>query len=423
MFNKMMTRMTGGQPVVAVAMLAVALLPAGLRPAAAQDAPPTARAAPATPAEHAAAVARVVARLEPEIQRALLDGNIPSLAVALTDGRDELWSGAYGQSNLWARTPAASRTVYLIGSTFKAQSTVALLQQMEAGHFRLDDPVRDHLEGLAIRGEDPDRPVTFRHLLTHTSGLPTSFGPHLVWGETVPPPLEDYLADSLAVSRPPGETVEYANIAYALVAWLVERFSGMDYKEYVRERVWGPLGMASTAFSPTPDMQERLAVPYVPDEETGRNTPTVRLKANVWPAGIVYGTVHDQARWVRFNLGDGAFEGERLLEPATLDEMHTLQFPEHAGEPLAGSWGYQDPGYGLTWWTTHRNEERFFGHSGSVPGYTAFVMGNRSRGLGVAFLTNGHAAHPHLVRLSNLALDLMAEELGASREPAPADTP
>ncbi len=142
---------------------------------------------------------------------------------------------------------------------------------------------------------------------------------------------------------------------------------------------------------------------------------TVRTKANVWPAGIVYGTVHDQANWVRFNLGEGTFGDERLLEEETVELMQTLQFPEFAGGPMAGGWGYEAPGYGLTWWVTSREGEDFFAHSGSVGGYTAFVMGNRARGFGVAFLTNGNRAHPHLVRLSNLALDLLAEELGTSR--------
>lgn len=367
-------------------------------------------------AEAQAALARVAARLEPEVRRALLDGQIPSLTLALTDREGELWAGAWGHSNLWARTPATTNTVYLIGSTFKAQSTVAFLQQMEAGRFDLDDPVRDHLGGaLTIRNERPDDPVRMRHLLTHTSGLPVSFGPHLVWGETVPPSLQDYLADSLAVQRAPLEDVEYANIAYTLVGWLVERFSGTPYKQYVEERVWGALDMDNTAFAPTPEMEERLSVPYVPDAATGRPVATVRLKANVWPAGIVYGTVHDQANWVRFNLGNGTWNGTRLLSQETLDAMHTLQYPQFAGRPIAGGWGYDDPGYGLTWWTTHRDGERYFAHSGSVPGYTAFVMGNKTRGFGVALLTNGNAAHPHLVRLSNLALDLLAEELGESR--------
>ena len=393
-------------PVVSMAAVALAVLPATVS---------SQESSPAVAAETRATLARVVAQLEPEIRRAMVEGKIPSLAIALTDRRDELWSGAYGESNLWARTPATTETVYLIGSTFKAQSTVALLQQMERGAFALDDPVGDHLDGLVIRGEDIERPVTFRHLLTHTSGMPVDFGPHALWGDSAPLSLDAYLGDSLRVDTPPLEGVVYSNMAYSLVGHLVERFSGVPYKQYVRDSVWGVLGMTSTAFNPSPEMAERLAVPYVPDEDSGRNAPTQRLTANVWPAGIVYGTVHDQAAWVRFNLGDGMWGDERLLRTATLDEMHSLQYEQFAGTPMGGGWGYENPGYGLTWWISTRDGERFFAHSGSVPGYTAFASGNRTRGFGVALLTNGNRAHPHLVRLTRLALDLLAAELGESR--------
>jgi CubicO group peptidase (beta-lactamase class C family) len=375
-------------------------------------------AAPALQAQGDAAtnqaIARVAARLETEIRRAMVDGGIPSVSVALADRAGEVWSAAYGESNLWAGTPATTNTVYLIGSTFKAQSTVALLQQMELGKFDLDDPVHDYLDDIEIRGEDPQNPVLFRHLLTHTSGLPVDFGPHLVWGESAPLPLDSYIADSLRAETPPLQAVVYSNMAYSLVGYLVEKFSGVPYKEYIREHVWGVLGMTSTEFDLRPSMEERLAIPYVPDERTMRPVAAVRLKANAWPAGIVYGTIHDQARWVSFNLGDGTIDETRLLDESTIDEMQTLQYDQFIGEGMAGGWGYERPGYGLTWWTTARDGESFFAHSGSVPGYTAFVMGNRTLGHGVVFLTNGHAAHPHLVRLSNLALDLMAEEL--SRE-------
>ena len=119
---------------------------------------------------------RVVNELEPEIYRTLLAGNIPSASIALVSGDQVIWSGAYGQSNLWARTPAATNTVYLIGSTFKTMSSVALLQLMEQGKFKLDDRVSDHLGDIKIQGEDPQKPVTFRHLLTHTSGIPDYCG-------------------------------------------------------------------------------------------------------------------------------------------------------------------------------------------------------------------------------------------------------
>jgi CubicO group peptidase (beta-lactamase class C family) len=362
-----------------------------------------------------AALARVTSRLETEIRREMMEGLIPSITVALTDRTGELWAGAYGESNLWARTPASTQTVYLIGSTFKAQSTIALLQQLEAGKFDLDDRVNDYLTDFQIRREDPASPVTFRHLLTHTSGLPAAYGAHAVWGETVPHPLPVYLADSLEVVRPPLERVVYSNLAYTLVAYLVEGFSGIPYKEYIQERIWAPLGMTSTAFEPTPEMEERLSIPYRPHRDTGRLVAAERTKANVWPAGIVYGTVHDQANWVRFNLGDGTVGETRLLDDATIEQMQTLQFQEFAGGSMAGDWGYENPGYGLTWWLTTRDGERFFAHSGSVTGYTAFVMGNRTRGFGIAILSNGNRAHSHLVRICNLALDLLAEELGESR--------
>ena len=160
----------------------------------------------------AEALARVSVRLEPVIQEAMEEGNIPSITVALTDRAGELWAGLYGESNLWAGTPASTETVYLIASTFKAQSTIALLQQLETGLFQLDDPVNPYLGDFHIQ-EEPGYPVTFRHLLTHTSGLPTAYGGHDVWGETVPAPLPDYLSGALRVETPPMEKVAYSNLA------------------------------------------------------------------------------------------------------------------------------------------------------------------------------------------------------------------
>src|SRR6476646_12153950 len=98
---------------------------------------------------------RVLPELEPEIQRTLLAGNIPSASVALIAGDKVIWTNAYGYSNLWARTPATPNTVYLIGSTFKAMSTYALLQQVEQGKFKLDDPDNKYLTDIKIEGEDP----------------------------------------------------------------------------------------------------------------------------------------------------------------------------------------------------------------------------------------------------------------------------
>src|SRR6266545_4744823 len=349
---------------------------------------------------------RVVAELEPEIQRTLIAGNIPSASIALIAGDRVIWSAGYGYSNLWARTPATPSTVYLIGSTFKAMSTIALLQQMERGKFKLDDRVNDYLTDFKIQGEDPQHPVTFRHLLTHTSGLPGDFGPFPVWGHTLPPRLEEYLRKSLKVAKPPLTSVVYSNMAYTLIAYLVQKFSGVPYKQYIQEHIFSPLEMTSTAFEPTPAMEERLSIPYTVDEKTGSQIGATRLKAAVWPAGLVYGTVLNQSNWLIANLNGGVFKGKRLISEKTLEQVFTRQYDQFKG-PIEGLWGNADAGFGLTWWVQVRDGDRYIAHSGSVPGYTAFLLGNRDRKLGFAILTNGNRAHPHLFKLADRAIDLL----------------
>jgi len=207
----------------------------------------------------------LVPKLETEINKMMLEGKVPSATVALVPS-----------------------TVYLIGSTFKTMSMVALLQQLEQGKFKLDDRVNDFLTEFKIQGEDPAHPVTFRHLLSHTSGLPADFGPHPVWGDTVPLSLKDYLTKSLKLKQPTMTKTEYSNMAYTLVAYFIEKFSGTPYKKYIRDHIFKPLEMEDTDFFPRQDMEERLSIPYIVDRKTGHHKPGVRLKANVWPAGIVY---------------------------------------------------------------------------------------------------------------------------------------
>ncbi|TVP76877.1 MAG: class A beta-lactamase-related serine hydrolase [Gemmatimonadales bacterium] len=399
-----------------------------------------------------AALDRVLSELEPEIARAMSEGRIPSLTIALTSGEDVLWAHGYGESNLRTRTPATPETVYIIASTLKTMMGTVVLQLVEEGRIGLDDAVSPHLGDLRIRGEDPSRPITVRHLLTHTSGLRGGFSGVPVWADTVPMPMDDFLRERLVVEGPPGEEVRYSNPGFTVLGRLIEELTGGDLKDEVEARIWEPLGMTSTAFAPTPVMEEVLAVPYRPDPGTGAQVPTNRVRFAEWPAGGAWGTVVDQARWMAASLalthppeeagegegaaaaggargegaggaaaGGAAGEGEgvagtvasrpegRLLSPESARLMQSLNSPDFTGS-MAGGGGGSGAGYGLAWWTTTLEGERYIAHSGSVGGYTAFIHGNRDRQLGVAILTNGQRAHAHLVRLSKLATALMARE-------------
>jgi len=353
---------------------------------------------------------------EPEILKAMSRGNIPSATVALVHNDKVVLTGAYGYSNTWARTPAFAETVYLIGSTFKTISTFALLQQMEQGKFKLDDPVNTHLTEFKIQGDLPSNPVTFRHLLTHTSGLPADFGPCPVWSDHAPLPLRQYLRQSLRLQGPPLSTVIYSNLAYTLVAYLVEKFSGTPFRRYIQENIFEPLEMKDTAFEPRPEMVERLAIPYIYEVKSGKSMPVGWIKANVWPAGIIYGTVTDQAQWLIANLNRGVYKGKRLIGEATFEEVMRRQYDRFAG-PMHEGWLNETTGYGLTWWVSERNGAKIFAHSGSVTGYTAFLAGNLDNKTGFAILTNGNRSHKHLFELALLALDCLERGIASASRP------
>jgi CubicO group peptidase (beta-lactamase class C family) len=346
--------------------------------------------------------------LDADVKRAMKEGHIPSLTIALVAGDEVVWKAGFGRSNLWAETEARPETVYLIGSTYKAMSMTALLQLVEAGKLSLDDPVNQYLDAFKIKNENPDNPVTFRHLLTHTSGLPSGFGGHPVWGDTLPAPLEAYLAKTMRVNGAPLKNTTYSNPAYTLVAYLIEKISGVPYRNYMQRNILTPLEMKDFAFAPRPDMEERMAMPYIFSAKNG-HSPAVRKKADVWPAGIVYGTIETQANWLLMNLNGGVFKGKRLVKESSLDEAMTPQFP--AFKPRLGRrWTGDKDTYGLTWWLGERDGDRVFGHSGSVNGFTAFIEGNRARRLGCVLLSNGHRAHPHLIRLSKRAIEVLVEQ-------------
>jgi len=348
--------------------------------------------------------ARLAALLDPEIERSLKAGRIPSMAVVCVSGDRIVWTRSAGLANVRVKTPAACDTVYLIASTFKTMSATALMQLVEQGKFKLDDRVNDYLTDLEIEGENSRYPVTFRHLLTHTSGLPTDFGRHAVWDETSPPALTDYLKGRLKLWRRPGTRVLYSNIAFTLVAHLVEKFSGTPFKEYMRRNIFAPLEMRDTAFEPRADMAERLAIPYMPvRRRAGIFRPVDWVKADAWPAGVVYGTAIDQARWLMTAVNGGVYRGRRIIAPATFKEMTKRQYDRFAG-PVNGGWLNETSGYGLAWWVSTLNGQTIIAHSGSVNGYTAFLAGNLDKKTGIAILTNGNKAHRWLYALALKAL-------------------
>jgi methyl acetate hydrolase len=281
-------------------------------------------------------------KIDTLLQGAVDAGDVPGVVAMATDRNSTIYEGAYGKRVLGQAAAMTADTVVWIASMTKALTGTAAMQLVEQGKLDLDAPAAkvvpdiasiEVLEGFDASGQPrtrpPKRPITLRHLLTHTAG----FGYDL-WSVE----LGKYQAaknipgiitcQNAALRTPllfdPGEKWFYGiNIDWA--GKMVEATSGKKLGTYLQENLFAPLGMTSTAFKITPSMRERLAKVH----QRGDNdafTPQMDLEIPQEPefemgGGGIYGTAGDYLRFVRLILNRGKADGNQLLKPETVDLM------------------------------------------------------------------------------------------------------
>jgi hypothetical protein len=206
---------------------------------------------------------------------------------------------------------------------------------------------------------------------------------------------------------PPAAAWHYSNLAYALLGHVVARVSGVPFRDYVQERLVGPLGLARTTWGPTPP----AALPYFvePYSDTVRREPELELGGKGGESGL-YSTVGDLARWGAF-LCD---PDESVLAESSVSEMHDLQVMAEADWTLG--WGL-----GIELW--RRVDRIFAGHTGGFPGFLSILLYSRRERIGAVLLANTS----RWAKLSATGLDLAEaalEELPPELEPwAPEEPP
>lgn len=231
---------------------------------------------------------------------------------------------AYGHRDLAKRSPMQRDAIFRILSMTKTIATVAVLMLMEDGKLALDDPLGRHLPEFAAS------PITIRHLLTHTSGLPAA-------GEAIEVSA-DLKAFSVAAARmtptaPPGKRFVYNSVNSELASRVVEVASGLAFDAFLRQRIFVPLGMNDTGFTVPIRKQSRIAELTSTDGNgrlvawltENRATPGARLRPYPSGAGGLYSTAGDFARFCQMLLNGGRLEGVALLSRETVAMMMTNQ--------------------------------------------------------------------------------------------------
>jgi CubicO group peptidase (beta-lactamase class C family) len=310
------------------------------------------------------------------------------LAVGVVRGGSLSWFHGHGVADAGSNTPVTKNTVFRIASITKTITAVAVMQLWERGVVELDAPANDYLRAYRlIPAKAGVRPATVRHLLTHTAGVRAVrtpldlLRPALGWGAPVgrsAPSLAEYYQGGLRVDVEPGTKWAYSNHGFATLGQIVEDVSGLLFDRYLRERVFGPLGMESSDLIRSERVRSRLATGYALGSG---GLKAVTDRENATPgAGGAYSTTSDMARFLSALLGGGANEHGSVLKPETLALMFE---PHYQPDPRL-------PGMGLGFFRDEVGGHRTVGHDGIWNGFrTAMLLAPEERVGVLAFANTG----------------------------------
>lgn len=343
-------------------------------------------------------------RLDTALARAQRDGRVPSLVAGLVRGGALVWSGAAGTVDGRPGGAAPGHdTQYRMGSITKTFVAVCVLRLRDSGRLELTDRFGDHVPGSAF--DD----VTVEQLLTHAAGIQAETdGP---WWERTPGGDWEALAGSPVGQRfRAGRRFHYSNVGYGALGRLLEVEHGRGWSDVVRDELLEPLGLTRTTTRPVGRSAPGLAVhPFAdvllpePEHDAGAMAP----------AGQLWSTVPDLARWAAFLAGDtaGLLAGDTLAE--MVEPHHVVDEP---GQPWTGA-------HGLGWQVWNVDGIRFAGHGGSMPG---FLAGLRVRLSDADDALPGAAAGDGVVTMANTTSTTVMRALSddllrtlAEAEPAP----
>jgi D-alanyl-D-alanine carboxypeptidase len=279
---------------------------------------------------------------------------------------------AYGLADRAKKTPNQLNTKFRIGSMNKMFTAVSVMQLVQAGKINLTDPLAKYLPDYA--NKDLAAKVTIHQLLTHTGGTGDFFGPEFEAHRLELKTLNDYV--KLYEKRPlqfePGSKWEYSNFGYLLLGVVIEKASGQDYYDYVREHVFKPARMTSTDSLSENENVALRSVGYMkenPDSPWTPNTDTLPYRGT--SAGGGYSTVGDL---MRFAL---ALENNKLLDAEHTKLVLTGKVDRPGGEQYA--YGFRDVESGGI---------RCYGHGGGAPGMNGDLTFCPQSGYIVTVLSN-----------------------------------
>ncbi len=363
---------------------------------------------PGAEPEPARAVPEVAAAAAEEIRRIVEEDGRGGAAFGIVVAGETVVADGFGFADTEGKTPARADHLFRIGSITKPVTAMAMLRLVHLGEARFGDPVTafvPELESVENPYSWTPGPSVFQ-LATMTSGLarePRNLPRYLVgapqdWLDTALRALEE-----VSFEYEPGTRYQYSNIGYAMLGAAVERAAGEPFMAHVGEHLLTPLGMDSSTFFPTPELDGRIAegATVNDDGSLDAETPAREHAGRGYkvPNGALYSTVEDLGVFLRFLVG---------VEGAPFDGVIPADFrQENLTKAFAA--GDLSSGYGFGFMTRRLDDaggDSFtaYGHGGSVAGYRAAAWIEPQTGAAVILLRNVGGDGLNLTELSLSAL-------------------
>lgn len=250
---------------------------------------------------------------------------------------------AVGQANIARDVPMRPDAIFAIASMTKPITSTAVLMLQDEGKLSIDDPVGKYVPELADLAGPDGKPakVTLKHLLTHTSGMvleaPADIRQHTL---TLAGLVPVYARSPLRFA--PGTKWEYCQAGMNSLGRVVEVVSHQSFPEFLRLRIFRPLGMRHTTFYPTPGEARQLATMYRREGDSLVAVDRPVTTSDHYPAanGGLYSTASDYGRFCQMLLNDGTLDRQEILKPQTVRMMRSLQSGElKTGFTPGDAWG------------------------------------------------------------------------------------
>ncbi|HEY6844541.1 MAG TPA: serine hydrolase, partial [Thermoanaerobaculia bacterium] len=329
---------------------------------------------------------------------------IPGLAIAVVQNDHVVYMKAFGVKELGNNDPVTPDTLFEIASTTKAFTATALAMLADQKKLSWDDPVHNYVPYFHLDDPCTDALVTVRDIASHHTGVSAN---DILWDFTAWP--REQVIRALGKVKPATSirgAYLYSNIQFATAGEVVASVANMPWEDFVRTRIFEPLGMTHTRTS----FADWNASPHAQGYRWDPETQTVIAQhfndyTDIAPAGTIKSCVRDMAQWLRFQLADGQIDGKRLISADALDETHkpnTVIRLEGLGKELNPETNLE--AYALGWVVQDYRGQMLISHAGALNGYRTQVAMLPKQNVGVVIMENVGRGYA-IVALRNQILD------------------